>query len=732
MNTTSWMRRGAAVVAVVVGLAITLSAGLATAQERNPKLSSKRSKYKVRIDSSPQRAAIYLDDKKYGIVGYTPWEGKIISGNWTVIVELEGHEPATKSMTVKRRRTTQEHFIPLTKKEQPAVIEVRADADKNAFGSQVWVDGQLQGTVPLSMKLKDGRHLVEIKKNDFETFSQWVDVKEGDRLAIQPMLKEIVKDKFGEIFVESDVPDAEVYLDGNKHPDTTPTVIRKVVVGPHIIEVRKAPAMPWKQTINVTEGAPVKVRAELKATIGGPTGTVRVLTNVEKARVFLDGKDMGAAPLDVKDIKPGEHVIEVKATGYMTSEKRVTVGAGSAEVLKFDLQPQAATATGKVKVVSRVPEATVYIDGKNVGKVPQEADVPPGDHFVVVEKKGFTKFEKKIRIEAGQDITVSAELKAVGGINIVSTPAGAEVLIDGVSTNKTTPYRSENVDVGQHIITLRLPDHYNYEKTHTVKGGEMQVIQATLETIDTGPTPGELAREQKGLTSFGARVLPRGRTTVDVYAGYPYLTGIRFTVGAGSLAGKPFDFGASFRTYLSRTEILVTPRLNLAERDPFSAAVYANVGGSSNFVDDSQRNGFFADLGVMGSLSGLGAVTITGASYLALWSDRHCPSFENGSFENGTTPIDVCEEYAAGTLSAEKMARVDELTDGSPFDRENGARIMISIAIEIALRQQWNIWGQFEGAAFQQERATYVDEFSGVLFSEDIGSYFRLGTTYKF
>lgn len=728
MNITSCMRRVSALIALVLALGVSSSA---LAQVTNPKLQSKRTKYKVRIDSAPQRAAVYLDDKKYGIVGYTPWEGKLISGSWKVIIELEGYEALEKSITVRRVRSLQDTFMPLVKKEQPATLEVRADADKNAFGAQVWLDGQLQGTIPVTLKATDGRHLIEIKKDEFETFAQWVDVKEGDRLAIQPMLKAVVKDKFGEVFVEADVADAEVYLDGNKHDDSTPTVIRKVLVGPHVIEVRKAPAMPWKQTINVTEGTPVKVRAELKATIGGPSGTVRVLSNVEKARVFLDGKDLGPAPLDVKDIKPGEHLIEVRAPGYLAGEKRVTVGAGDAQVLKFDLQPEASAATGLLKVVSRVPEATVYLDGKNIGKVPQDKDVPAGEHFVVVEKEGFTKFEKKIVIEAGQTITVSAELKAVGGINLISSPAQAEVLIDGLPVGQT-PLKKTDIDTGEHIITVRAKGYYDFQKNITVKGGELQVIQANLEMIDTGPTLGDLEREQKGLTSFGARVLPRGRTTVDFYAGYPHFAGLRFNVGAGSLGPRPFDAGFVFRTNLSRTELGLTGRINLAQRDPFSAGIFLTGGFGSNFFDDSGRNSVFADTGVMASLSGLGSVTITGAAYISFWTDRHCPAFENGSFEMNTDPVQVCEDYASNSLAAEDKARVDLLLDEDPFGRDNGARLMLSITAEIAIKQRWNIWAQFEGAPFQQERAAYVDEYNGAMFEEDIGTYFRLGSTYKF
>src|SRR5687767_8368462 len=100
MKDTSILRRWAAVLA---GLAIVCLASVASAQVANPKLKSTRSKYKVRIDA-PTRATIYLDDKGYGPVGYTPWEGKLIAGSWTVILEAEGFNPGSKPITVARKR----------------------------------------------------------------------------------------------------------------------------------------------------------------------------------------------------------------------------------------------------------------------------------------------------------------------------------------------------------------------------------------------------------------------------------------------------------------------------------------------------------------------------------------------------------------------------------------------------------------------------------------------------
>ncbi|HTM20445.1 MAG TPA: PEGA domain-containing protein, partial [Kofleriaceae bacterium] len=712
----------------MAGLALFGLCSVAAAQVTNPKLKSTRSKYKVRIDSTAPHATVYLDDKAFGAVGYTPWEGKLISSSWKIIVEAEGFDPVEKTVTVARKRTTQEFVLVQNKKIEPGTIEVRGDADPNAFGAQVWVDGQLQGNVPITLKLSDGRHLIEVKKDDFVPFSTWQEIQAGQKIPVQVMLRPIEKPKKGNIIVEADVPDAEVLIDGNPHNDTTPTTINGVLVGPHIVEVRKTPAIPWKQTVNVEENKTVKVRAELKATIGGPKGTIKIVCNVEKARVFLDGQEMGPAPAELKDVSPGEHVLEVKAVGYQPEQRRVTINAGQAHVETFNLNPEAKAQVGNLKVVSPVPDAQVYIDGEGVGSTPQNKEVAPGDHFVVVQKQGYKKFEKKVRLEAGQTISITAELKAVGAIKILTRPSPADVEIDGKPAGKT-PFDAGEIDVGKHVIVLRYEGYYDLSKTIEVKGGDQQVMNESLEMIDTGPTPEQLEREQKSLTSYGAKVLPKLRTTLDLGAGYPYVIDGRMTVGAGNLAGRPFDASFFFRSFFSRTELGIGGRINLAYNDPFAAGLFAQIGLSSNFFDDSGRNGVQLDTGLAASLSGLGSVTITGRAYLQMWSDRHCPSRDStGAFPMGKNPIDTCQQLADGTLAADKLDHVQQMLGmdpNAPFARETGARLMVSVIAEIAIYQHWNLWALFEGPPFQGERAAYTDLFSPFLIKEDIGTYFR-------
>lgn len=720
--------------AIATCMAIIVSwASPASAECFNPRTG----KYPVKIDSAPQGAAVYIGTKDCAAVGVTPWTGTMLNGDFTVIIEAPGYEPQTKAFKVVRSRKSQDLFVPLVKKQDPPKIDVRADADKNMFGAIVWVDGVVIGPAPQLVVTTTGRHQVELKKDGFESQSQWVEVKDNQVLTLAPVLKEIPKAKYGTLVVDADVADAEVYVDGNKSPDNTPTVINNVVEGVHVVEVRKAPGLPWKQTVEVKANEQKKVHAELAALMNGGTGIVRVMSDTPGARAFLDGTDMGPVPLDIKDVKAGPHVVQVKAPGFQASSKDVVVATGGSQIVNVQLNPEVSADQGTLKVVSMVPDAEVVVDGGLVGKVPQEKKIASGDHTVLVRLAGFKAFEQKVRVEPGQTVTVQAELKGVGQLRVLSTPAQAEVLINGMPAGKT-PLNLE-VETGDTVVRIELPGFQPYQQNLTIVGGQTANITHDLDVA--GPSIEEQLVEQRGLTSFGARTLPRGRSTVDFDAGYPYYLNGKITVGAGRIAHQfGFDANVGVRTMFARSELGLGGRMMVADNEPFSAAVFTQLWWGSKLLDDSGRNGLTWDVGAMASLTALTHVTITGRAYAEFYSDRLCPSL-NKNNPNGfdsTDPVAACVSYKNfldhGQDFSERM-RVEKLTGttgAGVFDRDNGVRLMLSVIAEIAVQQQWNLFGILEGAPFQSERALFTNDFSHSQFSTDFNLYVRVGATYKF
>ncbi len=719
--------RRLALASLAVTLALCFAAGTALAKTK---------KYKVRVDSQPSGATLYVDNNP---VGPTPWEGSLAKGSHTLKLELEGYMPATRTIKVVRTRKLQSVFMPMTKKAEPPKIDVRADADKNVFGASVYIDGDPQGTAPVLITLEQGgKVLLEVKKEGFEDYQQWVTVKEDEKNTINPVLKEIAKPKFGTILVSADVADAEVYLDGEKKGET-PIVLKDVSEGSHVVKVKKDPAVPFTVTVNVEANKETKVNAELEATMGGQGGTIQVLSNIAKAHVFLDGVDMGEVPVTIKDVKPGDHFVEVRAAGYQTREEKVTVNKGSSNTLKLDLN-KIATAEAKIKVVSSVVGADAYIDGAPIGKVPAEQEVSSGKHFVVVKLDGYKDFEVEIEIEAGQTKTVPAELKQVARLRVISTPPGATVLINGIQQDQKTPIELNELEVGKTFVELQLEGYDVLKKEIVLEGGKpMETMSFDLQV--EGMSPEEMAAEQRGLASFGAKTLPRGRSTIDLSIGYPYIGEVKVSVGAGKAGEKMgFDAGVSIRSFGARTELGLGVRVQLMENAPFTLGAFTDLYYGSRLLDDSKRNGVTWNLGGVASLTALTKVTISGRLYFNYWNDRHCPSLtDTNEFDANADPIASCEEYRQRVLIdmnpsqlTERMEELTGLEGRDMFGRESGSRIMASIVAEVALQQDYNIFFLFEGSPGQGERALFTDKFSKILFESDYELYARTGITYKF
>jgi hypothetical protein len=327
------------------------------------------------------------------------------------------------------------------------------------------------------------------------------------------------------------------------------------------------------------------------------------------------------------------------------------------------------------------------------------------------------------------------------------------VLINGLPAKDKdgrdkTPIDLE-VETGKTIVRLEYPGRVAFEETLDIKGGQTETISRELAV--QGKSDDELKDEQRGLSAWGARALPRGRSTVDFDAGYPYFAGLRITVGAGRLTKQwGFDATVAARTMFARNELGFGGRMMVANQNPFSAALFSNFWFGSSLLDNSQRNGVTFEAGVLASLTALSNVTITGRAYFSFWTDRHCPELNSsgsGFKPSDAEPTDSCEGYrlrrvandpgAADAMmfteqDAEKMEALTGETGREMFGRDQGARFLISVIAEIAIDQRWNLFGQMEGAPFQDERALFTNLFSGPMPEKDVNLYGRIGLTYKF
>jgi S1-C subfamily serine protease len=77
----------------------------------------------------------------------------------------------------------------------------------------------------------------------------------------------------------------------------------------------------------------------------------------------------------------------------------------------FPQQQRSQSEKGRLQVVSSVPDAEVYIDGKFVGNAPSTVPLSAGDHTVEVKASKFADWKRTVSVTDGSDLNVKAALQ---------------------------------------------------------------------------------------------------------------------------------------------------------------------------------------------------------------------------------------------------------------------------------------------------------------------------------
>ncbi len=133
----------------------------------------------------------------------------------------------------------------------------------------------------------------------------------------------------GHLIVESNSRGASVIVDGKRVGVTPYLSPEMLALGEHTIKVSKPGFAPNIDVFTITRGRGTRIQVEMIPI----AAVLYVNSNVANARVFVDGKFVGEAPLAGVEIEPGQRSIKVQRGGYRDYLKSVDGVAGQEIVL---------------------------------------------------------------------------------------------------------------------------------------------------------------------------------------------------------------------------------------------------------------------------------------------------------------------------------------------------------------------------------------------------------------
>lgn len=586
----------------------------------------------------------------------------------------------------------------------PGVVVITA-GDEATAGASIRLDGKPSGSVPLRETLPPGRHLVQVGKRGFTTFSKWVDLEAGQVLTI-PVILQPEAAKTGSLLVTADVTGMPVFIDGQQR-GATPLVVDGLAVGQHMVEIRSAGEgyRPFAKTITITADQRVTLDASIR--IAPDLGSLRVITNVPDAIIVLDGTDIGVSPAAKGGLTPGEHIVVARATGYEPVQQTVTVVAGRERVVSVRFTT-ASTDLARVLIRTNIPSATITIDGEDYGAPPVTIEPAElGTHTVVVRAPGYREVRRTCSVSPTRNCDIYAELFPLGvPVRIEANTQDAQLFVDG-ELRGPMPWEGD-LPTGSHRIEVRAVGYHTHtEEIRLEKSMRQRLVQVILaiESIPVKEAFRDKEAERKDklrntVTHAGAPV-PTGVATLDFSVGWPWLASLGLRTGLT----KFLDVGVWVGTFGRLTDFAVSTKAGWRVSDNFSLGGDLQVGGG---VGPEQRD-----------LSGFAHPTNNFFINLDAIFSLHFP------------PRGAFSIWMAMDFNSDRWDFADRNSDMVVTNsRQNVVRGRLGGSLEIVVTRKWNVWLEIEGIVAGDRRRVLGDVFGGG--RPDSKVYAQGGATFKF
>ena len=241
----------------------------------------------------------------------------------------------------------------------------------------------------------------------------------------------------------SNSDEAKVYID-DIHVGNLPMKYQPVASGTHKITIKHPLFKEYCETIVISDGENKIIFPEMQQTHAHivVSGEEIYIDNEYKGKYIWEGYlELGKT-----------YVMESKKTGHSSSPIEYTLVYHGTNVGSIDL-PDPTPVYGSLEITSGPVSATVFIDGKEIGRTPQSIEqIIVGEHEVYIRTNDYTSAVKKVNVSKGTLSSLYFETPC-GSLSVTSTPSNAKLYIDDEYVG-VTPMYIPDISAGYHNIKV--------------------------------------------------------------------------------------------------------------------------------------------------------------------------------------------------------------------------------------------------------------------------------------
>ena len=285
----------------------------------------------------------------------------------------------------------------------PAVSTGTVSVNTNPAGAQIVVDGEERGTSPLTLTLRAGTHVMEVRGAG-EPRSVTLTVEPGGQSAQYLELPRSVATA-GRLRIRTEPAGARVSVDGVAR-GTSPLTIDDLAPGDHVVGV-EGDLGSVKQGVTIEAGVTASLVVPLATPDGAPvSGWVSVSTPVD-VQLYENGQLLGTSQSERIMVSAGKHDVEIvnETLGYRAA-RTIQVAPGKVTPIKTDW-PNGTVA------LNAIPWADVSVDGESVGETPiGNISVPIGPHEILFRHPEFGERRHAVLVTLKAPVRLSVDMRS--------------------------------------------------------------------------------------------------------------------------------------------------------------------------------------------------------------------------------------------------------------------------------------------------------------------------------
>ena len=208
---------------------------------------------------------------------------------------------------------------------------------------------------------------------------------------------------------------------------------------------------------------------------------VTITSQPAGASVIIDGMDKGTTPITLFDIAPGRHHLKYRLPGYEERDRFFDTNDGP-YIEKNEVLEEV---KGLLLLKTDPPDCDIQIDGVSIGRTPKLITHLParGTYSIRLRKAGYQNQTISVRFDGRKPLVREEKmLLSSGTINIISDPAGAEVVVNGVSQG-VTPVEVTQVPKGQAVVKFHLDGFADDTRELSINAGDVQTLSVSLRAL---------------------------------------------------------------------------------------------------------------------------------------------------------------------------------------------------------------------------------------------------------